>query len=152
MWCAKLAYETTEENKYGVVGKRIIGVKSGKEEVKSRLKRWKIVPKKTVKTVERSETQNTERSSAWTWTCVSNCNPSNSKGSGSGTREKLANYFVQNAERLERFRQALKMRGIVESLFNKNHVFSLLNGGEVKIYGKDYITFDGNEVQIGRKC
>lgn len=44
------------------------------------------------------------------------------------------------------------MRGIVESLFNEYHIFSLLNGGEVKIYGKDYITFDGNEVQIGRKC
>ncbi|WP_346556650.1 replication endonuclease [Mannheimia haemolytica] len=150
LWCAKLAYETTEENKYGVVGKRIIGVKSGKEEVKSRLKRWQIVPKKTVKTVERSETPNTERSSAWT--CVSNCNPSNSKGSGSGIRVKLANYFAENAERVERFRQALKMRGVVESLFNEYHIFSLLNGGEVKIYGKDYITFDGNEVQIGRKC
>ncbi|EXI61651.1 replication protein [Mannheimia granulomatis] len=149
LWRAKLAYEETEENRYGEVGKRIIGIKSEKEEVKSRLKRWQIVPKKAVKTVERSETANTGHSPAWT--CVSNCNPRNIKGSANGTSGKLANYFAENAERLERFRQALKMRGIVESLFSETHIFSLLNGGEVKIYGKDYITFDGNEVQIARK-
>lgn len=149
LWRAKLAYEETEENKYGEVSKRIIGIKSEKEEVKNRLKRWKIVPKKTVKTVERSETAITGHSPAWT--CVSNCNSRNIKDSQGGTREILNNFFAENEKEVARFRQALKMRGIVENMFNETQVFSLLNGGEVKIYGKDYITFDGNEVQIGRK-
>lgn len=81
---AKLHYEDREENRYGEVGKKIVGIanafKQAGEWVKTRLKNW-VIKKGSIPqpNVEAADT-NTERSSAWT--CVSNCNPSHGKGSG----------------------------------------------------------------------
>lgn len=151
-WRAKLVYEEMEENAYGEVGKRIVGVKGLTEEVKSRLKRWKSVPKRSLNSASRSEATNTGRSPAWTWTCVSNCNPSHSKGSGTITRDlnfdnKLSDSDVQS----QRLKTALGWRGIDYNLFEKHHLYSLLNGGAVRYLGNDYLAFNGWEIEITRK-
>ncbi|KAE9535313.1 hypothetical protein A1D25_05040 [Ursidibacter arcticus] len=151
---AKLHYEDREENKYGEVGKKVVGIanafKQAGEWVKTRLKNW-VIKKGSVKSVSEQEAinSNTERSSAWT--CVSNCNPSDSKGSGADTVEIVDNFITQNAHQLQRLKMALGWRGIDEKTFSKTHFFTLLKGGSVKLFGSDYVSFDGNEVQICRK-
>lgn len=149
-WCAKLVYEETEENAYGEVGKRIIGVKGLIEEVKSRLKRWKIVPKPKAdvqSNASRSEATNTGQSPAWT--CVSNCNPSSGKGSGAETRvSRLDSELSDQDVQLQRLKTAMGWRGIDYNLFEKHHLYSLLNGGAVQYFGKDYLTFNGWEIEI----
>lgn len=81
-WKIKLVYEDTEENKYGQVNKRIVGVrntlKDVAEWVKTRLKKWGFVPKSRHQSEESEPSNITGRSPAWT--CVSNCNPKHSKG------------------------------------------------------------------------
>ncbi len=153
-WLVKLAYEETEVNSYGEVGKRIVGVRNNLNPlgdwIKTRFKTWvaKLKPK-GVTNASRSEAQETGQRPAWT--CVSNCNPMNSKGSENDTVERLDNFMYQHQPRVERLKIAMKWREINPDLFEKHHIFSLINGGEVKLLGDDYISFDGNEVQISRK-
>lgn len=152
-WKIKLVYENTEENKYGQVNKRIVGVrntlKDVAEWVKTRLKKWGFVPKSRHQSEESESSNITGRSPAWT--CVSNCNPKHSKGSGNDVGDYLDNYLQQNAVKVDRLKMAMSWRGIDANSFNKSHIFSLIQGGEVQLLGKDYISFDGNEVQICRK-
>ncbi|MDO4698182.1 MAG: replication endonuclease [Pasteurellaceae bacterium] len=151
---AKLHYEDREENKYGEVGKKIVGIanvfKQAGEWVKTRLKNW-VIKKGSVKsaTEQGATDTNTERSSAWT--CVSNCNPSNSKGSGAGTGEIVENFINAHGRQLQRLKMALGWRGIDEKMFTETQFFILLNGGSVQLLGKNYISFDGNEVLICSK-
>lgn len=150
---AKLHYEDREENKYGEVGKKIVGIfnafKQAGEWVKTRIKNW-VITKASAKgalTPEMASTdKKTERSSAWT--CVSNCNLSDSQGLGAGTAEIVDNFLNQHAHQLNRLKMALSWRGIDEKMFSKTHFFTLLHGGAVKLFGSDYVSFDGNEAVI----
>lgn len=75
----------------------------------------------------------------------------NGKGSAIGTIESVDNFINQHSRQLQRLKLALSWRGIGEKTFTNQHFFILLSGGSVQLLGKDYISFDGNEVQIHRK-
>lgn len=155
---AKLHYENREENQYGEVGKKIVGIanafKKAGEWVKTRLKHW-VIKKGNMKLANEQALvdTNTGQSPAWTWTwtCVSNCNPKNSKGSEHDTEKIVDHFITQSSRSLKRLKMALSWRGIDENRFTKQHFFILLKGGAVQLLGKDYISFDGNEVHIHRK-
>lgn len=154
---AALQYEDRQENRYGEVGKKIVGVRNVLaqvgEWVKTRLKTWVIKKAPQGSQVPAPDADqantNTERSSAWT--CVSNCNPSDSKGSGAGSREIVENFINTHPRQLQRLKMAMSWRGIDEQKFTETHFFILLNGGSVQLLGKNYISFDGNEVQISHR-
>ncbi|MCK3655788.1 hypothetical protein A4G19_08470 [Pasteurellaceae bacterium Macca] len=151
-WVAKLVYDETQENKYGQKNKRIVGIKAVfsaiSDWVKTRLKKWKIVPKTRAK-ASRSEAQTSGHSPAWT--CVSNCNPSQDKALTADSGAVIDDYLQTHAHQVERLKMAFSWRGIDVQNFNKHHIFSLLQGGEVSLIGQDYARFDGYEVQIHRK-
>lgn len=148
---AKLHYEDREENKYGEVGKKIVGIanafKQAGEWVKTRLKNW-VIKKGSLKPVSAQESTDTNKERSSAWTCVSNCNPSDSKGSVNYATQKIDNFIARHQPKLKRLKMALGWRGIDDKTFENHHFYSLLSGGSVKLLGDYYISFDGNEVQI----
>ncbi|MDP8160688.1 replication endonuclease [Pasteurella atlantica] len=150
---ANLCYEECDANQYGEVSKKITGIRSAFESVKTRLKKWVI--KKAVKQDERSqderspkigersEAKNTELCSAWT--CVNNCNPIHSKGLG---YISVSDYLHQRPKEVEKLKMALRWRGIPENWINNNHIYSLLKGGSVKLNNYQSIEYDGNEIRF----
>ena len=67
----KLHYQEAEQNKYGEKSKRIDGIQSAMQFIKTRLKKW-VIKKGTINKTESDTATNTENCSPWT--CVSNCN------------------------------------------------------------------------------
>lgn len=145
LWRAKLDYEQREPNRYGEVRKKIIGICDAiGQSFRTRLKQW-VIRKKPMNVADPEQgavSQKTGRSPAWT--CVSNCNRSENE-------QRVTQYLQQHENRLNRLKMAMGWRGIDENSFTNLHYFILLNGGEVQFLGKEYISFDGNEVVFSRK-
>ncbi|MDE8034620.1 replication endonuclease [Actinobacillus equuli subsp. haemolyticus] len=150
---AVIHYEQMEDGKFGEPRKRIDGLrnaaKSINDFVKTRLKRWakvrKVADLDSAQASE-SEATSTERSSAWT--CVNNCNPSNSKGSGIDKRLNTAEFLQKNSEAVNRLNFALKLRGIGGRWITDERKKRLILGETVSFMGNDSIRFDGVEVEI----
>ncbi|MDG6881079.1 Bacteriophage replication gene A protein (GPA) [Phocoenobacter uteri] len=144
---ANLCYEENEPNQYGEVSKKITGIKSALEQVKTRLKKWAIKKAEKVtrssKSDEGAATKNTELCSAWT--CVNNCNQPNSKGLG---YVSVSDYLDQHPQEVKRLKMALSWRGIPENWISNNHVYILLKGGTVKLDKQHCIEYDGNEILL----
>ncbi|WP_409500211.1 replication endonuclease [Mannheimia glucosida] len=152
----KLYYEDTEENKYGVINKKIKGifnqfkqvVSDGVQFVATRMKSYRIERKsKAVNraTSEQEQAQtNTGHSPAWT--CVNNCNPRNSKGSGGETSQQVVIFLRNHREELERLNNALILQGIPQRFITDYRKMSLIKGGEIQLYGNARIKFNGCEI------
>lgn len=149
-------YEETEENKYGVVNKKIKGlfnqfkqvVSEGVKFITTRLKSYRIERKsKAVNSAAPEQEQaqtNTGRSPAWT--CVNNCNLSNSKGSESEISQKVAIFLRNHPEELKRLNNALILQAIPQKFITDYKKMSLILGGEIQLYGNARIIFNGCEL------
>lgn len=160
----KTFYETTGENKNGEVTKKITGIYNAllavKECIYTRLKNWAIKKKpanweelKQEKVLGGSalctqEQSQTEGDAVAPWTCVNNCNHSNSNGLEGLDTLSPSEFLAIHREDEKRLDFALKIRGIGSRWITDERKRRLICGQSVSFMHGNHIKFNGVEVEI----